>query len=524
VISGRSRPRAAAWSAMERRPRGAGGAITIERRGRRRRLGPAIPGGRARQRARAPSAATAAALDSRCRSCGSSARATAGAEPPARRAKGRRARRQGGRISIGTRLRRRRSAAPGPVLRRRRSGDRSGGKGGTFDLLASTDGIELNGTFTAEGGASPVVPGGGGLFRAMCDVGGGDLRSGATILVSGGSSSDSGPGAPGGAGGRIELSAWFDSTQPIPGTGGSILLGSSSALTADGGRSTGAAEGGKGGTVHLEIPEGKVSISGLVGARGGAALGSGKGGPRRLHLGHLGRQRERAGWGHPGRIGRDARRVRRRERVGRGRRRAVVPTPDTFLPEVIPVAVCWTPIRCSAAQCGRTRPEQGHGRRPGRPVRRPRRGRVLPRPERRLARAGARRRPERRRGTGGEESLRAIESMKSAMYWNSALALLLLVGCKPSSEGTDRRKGPVRREGRDDVRDHRSIRRTGTPWWRIRRTTLAADDAGVGGETLTTSRSIPPASIRACPAIRSRRSTSASRSSSRAATSTICPA
>jgi hypothetical protein len=49
-------------------------------------------------------------------------------------------------------------------------------------------------------------------------------------------------------------------------------------LTADGGSSTGAAPAGKGGTVHLEIPEVKISIAGVVAARGGAAHGGGKGG------------------------------------------------------------------------------------------------------------------------------------------------------------------------------------------------------------------------------------------------------
>lgn len=244
---------------------------------------------------------------------------------------------QGGRITVGSP-----TPATSITLRAGRfsagggAGDRSGGKGGTFDVLASTDGIELDGTFAAEGGASPLAPGAGGHFLAMCDVVGGDLRSGATILVSGGSASSS---ATGGAGGRIDLSAWFDPVQTPSGSGGSILLGSSSALTADGGSSTGASDGGKGGTIHLEIPEGKVSISGLVAARGGAALGSGKGGlggfiwvasdANANALGgdttvESGAMLDASGGNSASGAGGDAQ---------------WSATPDTFLPEVIPVAV-----------------------------------------------------------------------------------------------------------------------------------------------------------------------------------------
>lgn len=180
---------------------------------------------------------------------------------------------QGGRISLGvptpaTTI----SLHSGRFSARGGMGEGPGGKGGTFDLLASTDGIDLGGTFAAEGGSSDVAGGAGGHFKAQCDVVGGDLRSGATVLVSGG------PGGAGGAGGRIDLSAWFDPVATPAGTGGSILLASPSVLTADGGSSTGTAAAGKGGTIHLEIPEARISISGVVAARGGAALGSGKGG------------------------------------------------------------------------------------------------------------------------------------------------------------------------------------------------------------------------------------------------------
>jgi hypothetical protein len=246
----------------------------------------------------------------------------------------------GGRISIGT---------PTPAttisLRSGRfsvgggSGDRSGGKGGTFDVQASTDGIELSGTFVAGGGDSAAAPGAGGRFRAMSDIMGGDLRSGATILVSGGSASSSASDAPGGAGGRIDLSAWFDPTMTPAGSGGSIELGPSSALTADGGASAGVAEGGKGGTIHLEIPEGHVSIAGLMAARGGAARGSGKGGlggflwtatdANANALGgdtivESGAMLDASGGASASGAGGDAQ---------------WSSTPDEFLPEVIPVAV-----------------------------------------------------------------------------------------------------------------------------------------------------------------------------------------
>jgi hypothetical protein len=143
------------------------------------------------------------------------------------------------------------------------SGGSTGGKGGTHDLLASSGGMILAGTFSATGG------GPGGLFKAVCDVAGGDLVVDGTILVSGGS---------GGAGGTVDLAAWFDSTGPLSGSGGSITLSPSSLVIADGGHSSGAANAGKGGTVHLEIPEGSVTMSGSVAARGGTAQGSGPGG------------------------------------------------------------------------------------------------------------------------------------------------------------------------------------------------------------------------------------------------------
>ena len=186
---------------------------------------------------------------------------------------------RGGRISAGTAI-----PVASLILKNGRfsagggAGDESGGNGGSMDLLASAEGMDLDGTFGAEGGASPVAPGAGGLIKAQCDVVGGDLKSVATILVAGGSATPSPAGGPGGAGGRIELSAWFDPTQSAGGSGGSILLGSASILNADGGSSTGAAAAGKGGTIHLEIPEARVSLGGVVSARGGSALGSGAGG------------------------------------------------------------------------------------------------------------------------------------------------------------------------------------------------------------------------------------------------------
>jgi len=49
-------------------------------------------------------------------------------------------------------------------------------------------------------------------------------------------------------------------------------------IVADGGTSTGSAAAGKGGNVHVEIPEVTISLSGRMTARGGAALSSGAGG------------------------------------------------------------------------------------------------------------------------------------------------------------------------------------------------------------------------------------------------------
>ncbi len=156
-------------------------------------------------------------------------------------------------------------------------GESAGGRGGSFNLLAFSGGILLSGGFAAEGGASGQTSGPGGTFTAQCDIGGGDLHSDATLNVSGGSASSSAS-ASGGDGGRVELSAWFDSTVSPSGSGGSIVLGSGSLVVADGGDSAGAANAGKGGAVHLEIPQSHVSIAGSITARGGTALGSGTGG------------------------------------------------------------------------------------------------------------------------------------------------------------------------------------------------------------------------------------------------------
>jgi len=186
---------------------------------------------------------------------------------------------RGGRVSIGTMdpvsslaLEEARGACNGG------RGDAVGGRGGTHDLLSSWGGIRLDGTFVAEGGASTQAPGAGGIFKAECDLFGGDLQSGATILVSGGSAVTSAPSGAGGDGGRVDLLCEFDSTRSTSGSGGSITLTSSSVITAGGGDSTGSAPAGKGGVVHLEIPEATISISGVISARGGAASGSGSGG------------------------------------------------------------------------------------------------------------------------------------------------------------------------------------------------------------------------------------------------------
>ena len=185
----------------------------------------------------------------------------------------------GGRISIGTTtpvvsvtIQGSRFAADGG------SGAAAGGKGGTFDLLASSGGIALAGTFSASGGGSGAVSGAGGSLKALCDVGGGDLVVHGTIRVVGGSASAGSTSASGGAGGSAELTAWFDSMGPLGGTGGSIILDPPSQVVADGGGSGGSAPAGKGGTVHLEIPQGAVTMSGSISARGGSANGSGAGG------------------------------------------------------------------------------------------------------------------------------------------------------------------------------------------------------------------------------------------------------
>jgi len=158
------------------------------------------------------------------------------------------------------------------------SGDAAGGRGGSFNLLAASGGIVLSGGFAAEGGGSAQASGAGGTFTAECDILGGDLNSGATLLVSGGSAPAGAAAGSGGDGGRVELSAWFDSMASLSGSGGSIVLNPESLIAADGGASTGPSPAGKGGTVHLEIPQSHVSIAGSVTARGGAAQGSGQGG------------------------------------------------------------------------------------------------------------------------------------------------------------------------------------------------------------------------------------------------------
>jgi len=158
------------------------------------------------------------------------------------------------------------------------SGDASGGRGGPLDFLATWGGIALGGAFTAEGGGSALAPGAGGIFTATCDFVGGDLTLGATLLLTGGSASPGASSAPGGAGGRANLFAYFDSGSSPSGTGGSIRLGVANLITAHGGDSAGSATAGKGGTVHLEVPQGDVSIAGTISARGGNARGNGRGG------------------------------------------------------------------------------------------------------------------------------------------------------------------------------------------------------------------------------------------------------
>jgi hypothetical protein len=73
----------------------------------------------------------------------------------------------------------------------------------------------------------------------------------------------------------VDLSAWFDSTVSRSGNGGSIVLGSGSLIVGGRRRLRRDATAGKGGTVHLEIPQSHVSMSGSITARGGTALGSG---------------------------------------------------------------------------------------------------------------------------------------------------------------------------------------------------------------------------------------------------------
>jgi hypothetical protein len=153
------------------------------------------------------------------------------------------------------------------------SGAAAGGKGGSFELLASSGGIALSGTFTASGGGSGVMSGEGGVIKALCDIGGGDLSVAGVVRVSGGS----GTGA-GGAGGTAEFTAWFDSTGTVAGSGGSIMFEATSQVVADGGNSAGTAPAGKAGIVHLEVPQGTVTMSGSISAHGGTAQGSGAGG------------------------------------------------------------------------------------------------------------------------------------------------------------------------------------------------------------------------------------------------------
>ncbi|MCI0589659.1 MAG: hypothetical protein L0323_22820 [Planctomycetes bacterium] len=158
------------------------------------------------------------------------------------------------------------------------AGDVAGGRGGSHDFIASNGGISLAGTFEAAGGGSAGACGPGGAFNAVCDVLGGDLAVAGSVRVSGGSATLGSASATGGAGGTADFAAWFDSIGPLAGTGGSITLSPSSLVVADGGDSAGTATAGRGGTVHLEVPEGAVSMGGSMTARGGFALGSGTGG------------------------------------------------------------------------------------------------------------------------------------------------------------------------------------------------------------------------------------------------------
>jgi hypothetical protein len=185
---------------------------------------------------------------------------------------------QGGRVALGVAspiasL----TLQPGTIEANGGSGGDAGGHGGTLDLLSSGGGVDLAGMFSVEGGRSGVRSGDGGRIVVLADRFGGDLRSGATLLASGGSTVSASAGS-GGNGGQIELLCWFDSTQTPSGSGGSMTLTASSVIAVDGGDSAGTAAAGQGGRVHLEIPQGTMSLSGLMTARGGSASGSGAGG------------------------------------------------------------------------------------------------------------------------------------------------------------------------------------------------------------------------------------------------------
>ena len=145
-----------------------------------------------------------------------------------------------------------------------------GGAAGTITVQSQIGMLTLSGRLEADGGGSPVglsgpASGGTVTIATTGPVGPGAIQSTATIIAVGGSSQASTT-ANGGPGGTISISA----ADP----GSTLTLAAGSFLQVDGGSSSGAGDGGAGGTIFLGTTTQSISISGSVLARGGTALGS----------------------------------------------------------------------------------------------------------------------------------------------------------------------------------------------------------------------------------------------------------
>jgi hypothetical protein len=142
----------------------------------------------------------------------------------------------------------------------------NGGTSGNVTLSTAGGNLDLSGSITVSGSASPTAPQNSGTITIS---GGGAITYSGTLSAVGGISTDPLGFRAGGNGNAI----LFDAT----GSFGGITL-TDSAVAADGGSTSGGA-GGAGGSITFRTRGQAIDLAGGLTARGGAAGGAGVGGP-----------------------------------------------------------------------------------------------------------------------------------------------------------------------------------------------------------------------------------------------------